>query len=94
MNLHDDRYVNLFIAIQQLNNSDYTINHQLREFWHEKLYLIEYLKIVHDVEIVNLPLDIGKLITHDPTMIGKALVALEQVLKLEKYLMGTTIGML
>ena len=88
LNLHDDRYVNLFIAIQQLNNLDYTINHQLREFWHEKIVFDEYLKIVHDVEIVNLPLDIGKLITHDPTMIGKALVALEQVLKLEKISNG------
>ncbi|EER34724.1 predicted protein [Candida tropicalis MYA-3404] len=84
LNLHDDRYINLYLAIQQLNNQDYTINSAMSEYWKNQSELDEYLKYIHDVKIDNLPKDVGKLITNDVNLLSLSLISLENESKIDK----------
>lgn len=84
LNLHDDRYINLYIAIQQLNNLDYIFNSSMTEYWRIKTKFEEYLSNIHDIKIDDIPIDIAKLITNDSSLISLGLISLEDESRLNK----------
>ncbi|RCK55406.1 hypothetical protein Cantr_04017 [Candida viswanathii] len=88
LNLHDDRYINMYVALQQLNNADYTRNAALTEYWRLKARMEEYLSNVHDVVIDGLPEDAAKLITNDVNLVSRGLIALEDETRIDRVSVG------